>query len=371
MSTIATLEMDLDEAYRRCVDGARRAAGNFYYGFRALDAERFRAICALYSFLRVSDDLVDDAGWPVEERRRRFAAWREGWAAACESRFEDAVARALPASMTGSEGRVADERLRQAAAALLALSDAVRRFAIPPRYVADVLEGLAWDLQFDGGGESAAVERAGARAGSASGGRSPRCLFTTFDELQRYCYHVAGAVGVCCIHIWGFEAPEAEGAAIDCGTAFQLTNILRDIGEDLRRGRVYLPEEDLRRFGIDGAMLASRDERLRLRELVRFEVARAETFFAQAEPLQGLLDGAGRATFRAMFELYRRLLRQVARLGERVLDQRATVPVWRKYWIAGRSMAEAKAARWITTLTGRQRPGRGRAALESGESPDG
>lgn len=373
MSTIATLEMDLEEAYRRCIRCARSAAGNFYYGFFGLDAERFRAICALYSFLRVSDDLVDDGRLSVGERSRRFAAWREIWEAACDGRLEDVVARGLHACVAQDPGDADDGQLRQAYAAVYALSDAVRRFCIPPGYVADVLDGLAWDLRVDSKGDADACGAADASGQPGRSDRSPRCLFQSFHELQRYCYHVAGAVGVCCIHIWGFKARQAESAAIDCGTAFQLTNILRDIGEDARRGRVYLPREDLERFGVDGVMLSSGRGRPELRELLRFEVSRAESFFARSEPLREYLDGAGRAAFRAMFELYHRLLQRVARLGESVLERRAAVPVWRKCWIAGRSIAEARAASWITRLAGRgellaARPG---AKNASDEPADG
>ncbi|RMG42151.1 MAG: squalene/phytoene synthase family protein [Planctomycetota bacterium] len=330
---------DLQEAYRLCIRCARRAAGNFYFGFYGLDRARFRAICALYAFLRVSDDLADDLRAPASERLRQLLLWRDAW--------EEYAASDGP--QVGHVPDVAQRLGPVASAAVRALRHTVHRFGIPHRYVSDVLEGLAWDLRFDASVPVGSQDGGGQVETSTAAGVRPLCLFADFAELERYCYHVAGAVGLCCIHIWGFADPAAEPAAIDCGTAFQLTNILRDIGEDWRRGRVYLPSDELAQFGLRGDSLASDPEALG--RLLRFQVERAGACFDRAERLNEYLSGEGRAAFRGMFGVYRRLLDEVSRLGIGVLHRRARVPTWRKCWIAGRSLVEARTARIAGALT--------------------
>jgi phytoene synthase len=168
---------------------ARRTAGNFYFSFLTLPGPLFRDMCALYAFMRISDDLGDDESVSIDRRRELLAAWRQ------------------------SLGRALDGDPRDHPA-LPALADAVGRHSVPREHLFAVLDGVAMDLKPAG--------------------------FETFEELSKYCYHVAGAVGLCCIHVWGFHDDRAIPAAIDCGLAFQLTNILRDLGEDARAGRVYL-----------------------------------------------------------------------------------------------------------------------------------
>ncbi len=215
---------ELDESIAWCKSLTKRTAGNFYFSFLTLPADRLRDMCVLYAFMRVSDDLGDDLDRSVEERRAALVKWRDD--------LETALA-----------GGSADHPV------FPALADLVARHQIPAKYLQAVIAGVEMDLDPKG--------------------------FETFAELADYCYHVAGAVGLCCIHVWGFEGEEAIPLAVDCGCAFQLTNILRDLGEDALMGRVYLPREDLRRFDYDSSDIAAHCRDERFQDLMQFEVARA------------------------------------------------------------------------------------------------
>jgi 15-cis-phytoene synthase len=284
----------LDESFTYCRRLARRTAGNFYYAFRTLPTAGLRDTCALYAFTRIADDLGDDETRPLAERRQRLDAWRA----------------ALHAAVAGDTS---------AHPCLPALADVIDRHAIPPRYVDDVLTGIASDLDF-----------------------TP---FETFEELAGYCYHVAGAVGVSCIHVWGMQHERAIDAAVDCGLAFQLTNVLRDLGEDARTGRVYLPAEDLRRFDYTPDDLANgvRDERFRA--LMQFETARAREFYARGERLFDDVRPEARPILSAMIRIYRGLLDEIERRDFDVFRRRVRLSRARKLWIA-----------FDTMLRGRVRP---------------
>ena len=189
----------------------------------------------------------------------------------------------------------------------------VARHRIPHEYLFAVIDGVELDLH--------PVEVA------------------TFEELERYCYHVAGAVGLCCIHVWGFrDDPAVKQLAIDCGLALQLTNILRDLAEDADRGRVYLPREDLDRFGYSADDLHRRVKDQPFRDLMRFEVDRAKTYYASGERLFDYLEPPGKPILRAMLDIYGGLLREIERRDFDVFSQRVSLPKWKKLWYAGRAM---------------------------------
>lgn len=275
----------LDESFAWCRSLTRRTAGNFYYAFRTLSDRRRRDTCALYAFMRIADDLGDDEGPTIEERRERLAAWR----------------RAMHAAIAGIGG--------EDHPCLPALADVVRRYDIPVRFLDDVITGIESDLDFE--------------------------PFATFDELARYCYHVAGAVGVCCIHVWGMRHERAIEAAIDCGLAFQLTNILRDVGEDARGGRVYLPTEDLARFDVtpDDLRECRGDEQFL--ELMRFETERARDYYTRAERLFDDVEPRARPILSAMIRIYRGLLDEIERRDFDVLGpERVRLSRVRKLWIS-------------------------------------
>jgi phytoene synthase len=285
---------DLAASYAYCARVARREARNFYPSFLLLPADRRRSMCALYAFLRRSDDLADDPGFGPD-RRAALDAWRA------------ALDEALGGTMSGTDPSPWP--------GWPALADAARRHAIPGRYLHEVLDGVASDL-------------------------APR-PFDTFDELHAYCYRVASAVGLCCLHVWGFRSAggRAEALAEAAGLALQLTNIVRDVKEDARNGRIYLPREDLDRFGVRPGDLTGAHAGEPLRQLLAFEGRRAYDYYERARPLDALVSPQGRPVLRAIVGIYRALLDEIARRGYDVLDDRVSVPPWRKAAIAARAYA--------------------------------
>jgi phytoene synthase len=166
--------------------------------------------------------------------------------------------------------------------------------------------------------------------------------FVTFDDLADYCYLVASVVGLCCLHIWGYRSDEgkAERLAESCGIALQLTNIIRDVREDARNGRIYLPEEDLARFGVEPAEL-SRDGRPsdRIVALLAFEGERAYQYYAKASLLAPLVSPVGRPVLQTIVGTYRAMLDEIARRNYHVLDGRISLRPWHKLAVALRAMA--------------------------------
>ena len=217
---------------------------------------------------------------------------------------------------------------------IVALADAHVRFSLPPGALGELIEGVRMDV------EGVSYER--------------------FEDLVPYCRHVAGAIGRVCLAIFG--RPEGDGAgradaemlADDLGVALQLTNILRDVREDAQNGRVYLPAEDLRRFGVISdrdapatpqllAALARPEASPSLQALVRFEAERAQTWFDRGMGLLPLLNRRSAACVSAMAGIYHRLLQRIEADPERALAQRASVPAGEKVWVAVRSMLGAGA----------------------------
>lgn len=279
--------MSLAESRAWCRSLAKRTAGNFYYSFLTLPKEQRIDMCVLYAFMRLSDDIGDDATLPLETRRTRLAQWHE-------------------------DLRLAFDGRRFHHPLYPALMEMVARRNVPARHLYEVIDGIESDL---------APQR-----------------FAAFEDLNRYCYHVAGAVGLCCIHIWGFHDPQAIPLAIDCGTAFQLTNILRDLQEDAAMGRVYLPQEDLARFGYGEVDLAAATYDERFRALMQFQVARAREFYARAAGLLSLIDARGRPVLAAMLRIYGGLLDEIERRRYDVFTQRVRLPRWKKLWFVFRSL---------------------------------
>ena len=154
--------------------------------------------------------------------------------------------------------------------------------------------------------------------------------FPDFAALNVYCYRVASAVGLCCIHIWGFRGDDAKRHAERAGVALQLTNILRDLAEDHARGRVYLPAEDFARFGCTPDQIGSGVMTPALRELMRFQVDRARRYYGDAEELSNHLPAAGRAVYQVMLRTYRGLLDEIERRDYDVFRERVRLSRWRK-----------------------------------------
>jgi phytoene synthase len=280
-----TAPLSLAGSYAYCERLARAHAGNFYHAFRLLPADQRRALCALYAFMRVADDLADAPG-PPGDKVQPLQEWRRQLHGALAGNYRHSLHPALHHTLA--------------------------TYGVPPAHLEEVLDGVAMDLD--------------------------TLYYPTFAELYRYCYRVASAVGLACIHVWGFRDDRARVHAEAAGIALQLTNILRDLGEDAARGRVYLPREDLDRFGYPPAALAQglRDERFR--ELMRFQVARARGYYEQAEPLAPLLRPAGRAVFLVMLRTYRGLLEAIVRRDYDVFSSRVRLSRLHKLWLATRAL---------------------------------
>jgi len=279
----------LSASYAWCEKVARSQAKNFYYSFLLLSAEKRRAMCAIYAFMRYCDDLSDDEG--IADRAAAIAQWR----------------RDLTSALSGNTaGETAPGHL-----VWPAFADTVQRFRIPHQYFFDMIEGVSSDLE-------------------------PRRI-RTFEELYDYCYHVASVVGLTIVHIFGFKEPEALQLAEECGIAFQITNILRDVREDAEKHRVYLPAEDLERFHVSAETFEPRD---RFRELMAFEAGRARDYFRQSAPLVGMVEAGSRASLRALIAIYARLLDRIVDSNYDVLARRIRVSTPEKIWLLVRSAGD-------------------------------
>jgi len=275
---------ELERSHAYCRQVARSRARNFYYSFVLLSRPQRSAMCAIYAFMRYCDDLSDEPG----ATRSAIHRWR--------AELDEAL-----------EGRFSHHPVWPA------FQDAVKRYAIPREYFHAMIEGVASDLD-------------------------PR-RFQTFDELYRYCYQVASVVGLTVIHVFGFDSPAALPLAEKCGIAFQLTNILRDIREDLESGRVYLPGEDFRRFGVTEESLRAGNRDAAFLEMMRFEAARARSYYDESRPLLNLVHPKSRPSLAALIGIYSSLLTRIERSNFDVLARRIRLSALQKSWIVARSLA--------------------------------
>lgn len=272
----------LERSYRHCERITRANAANFYYGIRLLPRSRRRALCAIYALARRIDDVAD--GDLADSVKLTELARARAELDAIDAHPDDPV--------------------------LVALADAVTRYPIPLAAFADLVEGAELDVH-------------GTR-------------YRTFPELARYCGCVAGSIGRLTLGVLEVRDREtAETHAVELGVALQLTNILRDLREDLARGRVYLPEEDLVRFGcrLDGELDGP------LPELIRFEAGRARDWLDRGLQLLPLLDRQGAACVGTMAGIYGRVLARIERDPALVLGtERVSLAGWEKGWVAVRSL---------------------------------
>jgi phytoene synthase len=304
-------------AYRQCEALTRENAGNFFYGIRLLPRDRRRAMCAVYAFARRIDD-IGDGGLAREEKLRRLGEEERGLA--------ELMAAAPPLAPAPARDRAPGEGLASDPV-MVALADARARFALPPAALGELIEGVRMDV--------VGVD------------------YERFEDLVPYCRRVAGSVGRLCLAIFGVRHPElveqdeAARLADDLGVAMQLTNILRDLSEDAGRGRVYLPAEDLRRFGLiaaDGENgTAALVDSAELDALVRFEAQRAREWFRRGMPLVALLDRRSAACVLAMTGIYRGVLDRIESGPALARRQRVSLPTREKAWVAARSLLGATA----------------------------
>ena len=265
---------ELEAAYAACAGLTAEHSRSFHLASSLLPPDKRRAARALYAFCRISDDMVDERG---DDAAAHLAAWRK---------------RAL--SLTPVPGD----------AVALAWTDARIRYRIPLQYAQQLLEGVARDLE--------------------------QTRYDTFEELASYSYGVASTVGLMSMHIIGFESEEAIAYAVKLGVALQVTNILRDVGEDWRAGRVYLPREDLEAFGLSEQDLAAGRVDERWRRFMRFQIARNRRLYKEAWPGIGLLDADGRMAIAAAAGVYRAILDDIEAHDYDVFNRRAYVSTWGK-----------------------------------------
>jgi phytoene synthase len=280
---------ELTAAYDHCQALTKREAKNFYYGFMLLPTRQRRAIYAAYAFARECDDIVD-AGLPTEEASLRLAAYRESLDRCLEGHPQGPV--------------------------FLALRDAIDSYRIPHEYFYRLIEGVETDLT---------VRR-----------------YATFEELKRYCYLVASEVGLISISIFGYRGGEqARRHAADLGIALQLTNILRDIQEDLQRDRIYLPLDELARFGYAEDDLQEGVANDAFRRLMAFQAERAGQYFESGRRLLPYLSRRARACVGVMASIYRTILDDIQREPETVLKRRVSLSAGQKLALAGRELVRS------------------------------
>ena len=259
----------------------RRSRSNFFYAFLCLPRPQREALYAVYAFCRIVDDAVD-LGQNRDEQRRELRRWR------------DEIGRVYG----GAPEHPAGQRLQQA----------IRTFPIPRSALDEIIAGVEMDLD--------------------------HATYETFDDLYTYCYRVASAVGLCCIEIFGYVDPGAREYAVDLGIALQLTNILRDVEPDARAGRVYLPQEDLRRFGVPAEDLAAGRYTPRFVELMTWEAARARDYYARAWAALPAADRRRLFAAEIMGRTYFALLRALEARRFRVFGERVTLPARKRLGIA-------------------------------------
>jgi len=333
-------------SYAACHRVARRAGSSFTPSFLMLRQPRRRAMEALYAFMRHTDDLGDSPA-PAECRREALVHWRAKLEQALGGQAEPgsdvsplplaqerhgATISPLPSAGEGQGVRGAGEKAsdnqktRSGAqplhpnplpegegthgAILPAVADTVRRFGIPEEHLFAVIDGVEMDLDTD--------------------------RYETFDDLAVYCHRVASAVGLACIHVWGFRGQEAIGPARACGLAFQLTNILRDLKEDAARGRIYLPLEDLRACDYRAEDLLAGVLDARLDRLMGLEIDRAEWFYREGSELLYWLEPRAQRIGGMMIDTYHRLLGRIKRRPREVFARRVRLGRFEKLGIAAR-----------------------------------
>lgn len=277
-----------EQSFLYCERVTRQRARNFWYGIRLLPPEKRRALAAVYAMARRIDD-VGDGGLDTDGKREGLA------------RIESSLAAITPDARDP---------------VLAAIGVAAQRFPLPLAAFGELIEGVRMDL--DG------------------------AVYTTFDDTLRYCRRVAGTIGRLSLAVFGPSDPaRAEGLADDLGVAMQLTNILRDVREDLEAGRVYLPAEDLERFGCIPASLAPPGDRA-VAALIGFEVERARSWFARGRQLLPLLDRRSRACAGAMAGIYRRVLARIEADPLGPIRRRVSLAPWEKALVAGGALMGAE-----------------------------
>jgi phytoene synthase len=267
-----------------CAERAAKSGSSFYYSFLFLPEDKRRAIVALYALCREIDDVVDETS-DAQVARTKLAWWRGEIACVFDGGAQHPVARAL----TG----------------------VVVRFGLERRLFDEIIDGMQMDLDQN--------------------------RYADFAALTLYCHRVAGVVGLLSARIFGYTSPATLDYAHDLGIAFQLTNIVRDVGEDARRGRIYLPLDDMARYGVTPADVLGCRESDGMRNLLCFQIARARSYYRQALEKLPAADRRAQRTGLIMAAIYRRLLDEVESEGTGVLRAKVSLTPITKFWLALRT----------------------------------
>ena len=267
-----------------CQQRAAQSGSSFYYAFLFLPPEKRRAITALYAFCREVDDVVDECT-DSQLARAKLAWWRTEIEAVYSGRPQHPVGTAL--------------------------APVVQDFNLPAEQFQEIVEGMEMDLG--------------------------QCRYPDFKALQLYCYRVAAVVGLMAAEIFGYQDRRTLKYAHDLGLAFQLTNIIRDVREDARRGRIYLPLDELKRFEVPVSDILEARQSERFQRLMEYQIDRAESFYTQALAALPALDRQAQRAGLVMAAIYRTLLAEIRRDGCRVLSYRTALTPVRKLWIAWRT----------------------------------
>ena len=284
-------QLNLAESYEECHRVARASRSNFYYAFFLLPKPKRDGLASLYAFMRLVDDVADE-GADLTVKQRGLAKWRaalDGAVNGQEQLFDGTSAIVSPVAALGGAAEI-----------LPALVDTMQRYKMPARYLHDLISGAEMDLTVQ--------------------------TYPTFDRLREYCYRVAGTVGLTCTHVFGFSDARALDLAEKLGLAFQLTNIIRDVHEDYKLGRVYLPEEDLLRYGVSAEDFGRSEATLGVRELLRFESERAWQLYEEGSALLGLIDPDSRGALWLLVHTYSALLSRIESLDFAVFGERVRLP---------------------------------------------
>jgi phytoene synthase len=264
-----------------CQQKAAQSGSSFYYSFLFLPPERRRAITALYAFCREVDDTVDDCT-DVSVAHSKLAWWRKEIGAMLDGNPTHPVTKALQPHLS--------------------------TYSLDSKYLLAIVDGMEMDLS--------------------------QTRYLDFQGLQRYCWHVAGAVGILSARIFGATQPETLQYAEKLGLAFQLTNIIRDVGEDARKGRIYLPVNELQQFNVTAADILNARHSENFEKLMRFQAQRAQTIYDEAFALLPAADRRAQRPGLIMATIYRALLNEIERDGFHVLNQRISLTPIRKLWLA-------------------------------------
>ena len=271
-----------------CQNKAAQSGSSFYYSFLFLPPEKRRAITALYAYCREVDDVVDECS-DADLARATLAWWRQEIAGTFAGAAQHPVAKAL--------------------------IPVVRQFDLPQARFHEIIDGMAMDLQYN--------------------------RYPDFATLQSYCYRVAGVVGLMAVQIFGYRDPATLRYAENLGTAFQLTNIIRDVGEDARRDRVYLPLDELARFGVAASDIVHLRETDSFRRLIEFQIDRAREYYQRAFADLPRQDRKSQRPGLVMAAIYRTVLDEIYAGGCKVLNQRTSLTPVRKLWIAWKTWLTA------------------------------